>query len=415
MDYTYHIAKRLFFSTEQDKRVSRPAVRIALVGIAVGLAVMLVSIAVVIGFKHQVESNVVGLSSHIQLTSYQTGFSYEMAPIERPDSLPLWLGEVPNVRHIQRFTTKPGIIKLSDNVQTVVFKGVADDFDWDFLSERIVEGRLPGYGGDTLSVEVLVSRTLVNMLALGTGDNFISYFTRDERILARRWTVVGIFDTHFSEFDKTFVLADNRQIARLNGWEPGQTGGLEIFVKDIRQLPETDMLLYNRLFDISEQKGYTYYAQSVYDLNPEMFGWLDLLDMNVWFILILMIFVSGFNMISGLLILILERTRLIGLLKSMGADNGSVRRIFVWLSAMLIGKGLVWGNVLGLGLCALQYFFHILPLDPSVYYVSSVPIEFNWGYILLVNAGTVAASLLMMLLPTMLVSRIVPVKAIRFE
>ncbi|MBQ9200817.1 MAG: ABC transporter permease [Bacteroidales bacterium] len=415
MDYTYHIAKRLFFSTEQDKRVSRPAVRIALIGIAVGLAVMLISVAVVIGFKHQVESNVVGLSSHIQLTSYQSNFSYEMAPVEQSDSLPLWLADIPNVRHIQHFTTKPGIIKLSDNVQTVVFKGVASDFDWDFLQERMTDGRLPDYGSDTLSAEVLISRTLADLLELKTDDSFVSYFTRDERILARRWTISGIFDTHFSEFDKTFVLVDNRQIARLNGWEPGQTGGLEIFVDDIRRLPRTDMLLYERLFDIADSKGYTYYAQSVYDLNPEMFGWLDLLDMNVWFILILMIFVSGFNMISGLLILILERTRLIGLLKSLGADNAAVRRIFVWLSAMLIGKGLLWGNALGLGLCALQYFFHLIPLDPSVYYVASVPIEFNWFYILLINVGTVAASLLMMLLPTMLVSRIVPVKAIRFE
>lgn len=415
MNFEYFIAKRLFFHTENHKQVSRPAVRVAIIGIAVGLAVMLVSVAVVIGFKHQVEQNVVGLSSHIQITSYRSNYSYEMVPMNIPDSMPAVLSKIPNVRHVQRFSTKPGIIKTEDDVQTVVFKGVAEDFDWQFLSERLVDGALPDYTTAEASYQLLISEDMASLLHLRVGDTFISYFIKNEQVSARKWQIAAIFNTHFSEYDKTFVLVDERQIVRLNNWAPGETGGLELFVEDIRQLRETDYLIYESLFHMGNLESNAYYTQSVYDLNPEMFGWLDLLDMNVWLILILMIFVSGFNMISGLLILILERTNLIGMLKAMGADNVSLRKIFIYLSSFLIAKGLLWGNIIGLGVCALQYFFHIIPLDPAVYYIDAVPIELNLLYILLINIGTILASLLMILLPSGLVSRIHPVKAIRFD
>ena len=201
----------------------------------------------------------------------------------------------------------------------------------------------------------------------------------------------------------------------MNGWQPHQAGGLEIFVDDIRDIVDTDVAVYNRLFAFGSEQQLAYYTQSVYDLNPQIFGWLDLLDMNVWLILALMIFVSGFNMISSLLILILERTNLIGMLKAMGASNLSLRKVFLWLSTMLTLRGMFWGNIIGLGLCALQYFFHLIPLDAAVYYVSSVPVEFNFFLIILLNLGVAFASFLMMLLPSGLVSRIAPVKAIRFD
>ena len=447
MGYERFIARRLFFQTRQgtERPVSRPAVRIAVTGIAVGLAVMLVSVAVVIGFKHQIERNVVGVGSHLQVTSQRSGFSFEMEPIDLPDGLTDRLQAIPNVAHVQRFTTKPGVVKTGGEVQTVVFKGVAADFDWGFLSERLTAGRLPEYApaseaaavgpgraisgqdGDSdlspdsvstasgISVEVLISKYLANLLRLEPGDALVAYFTRGEQIAARKLRVSGVFDTHFPEFDKVFVLADCRLLARLNLWDDGQVGGLEISVDDIRQLGPTDVAVYDCLYDVGHLKGNAYYQQSVYELNPEMFGWLDLLDMNVWLILALMLLVSGYNMVSGLLILMLERTTLIGMLKAMGAPDFSVRRVFLHLSALLVGKGMLWGNVLGLGLCAVQYFFHVIPLDPDVYYVPFAPIEFNLWYILLVNLGTAVLSMLMMLLPTALVSRIVPVKSIRFD
>lgn len=413
--YERDIARRLFAVTSQTKQVSRPAVRIAIIGIAAGLAVMLLSVAIVLGFKHQVERNVIGLSSHIQVTAYQSNFSYEMAPMNYPDSLPSILLSVPNVRHVQRFSTKPGVIKTGDNVQAVVFKGVAPDFDWDFLSSKMVRGTLPDVGSDTLSTQILISETLADRLLADVGDAFISYFIRNDRITARKWTVCGVFNTHFSEYDDIFVLVDDRQLCRLNGWTAGQAGGLEVFVNDVHLVRETDDAVYARLLQVGHLQGIAYNTQSVYDLNPEIFGWLGLLDTNVWLILVLMAFVSGFNMISGLLILILERTELIGVLKAMGAGNRSVRRIFLHLASMLIVKGMGWGNVIGLGLCALQYFFHIIPLDSAVYYVDSVPVEWNLAAIIAVNLGCLASSLIMMLLPTAIISRIRPVKALRFD
>ena len=413
--FEYHIARRLFFEPQQDKQVSRPAVRIALIGMAVGLAVMIASVCIVIGFKHQVEANVMGLSSHIQVTNYHSNYSYEMVPIERPDTLPMLLQDIPNIRHIQRYTTKTGMLKTQDEVQAMIFKGVADDFDWAFLQDKIVAGDIPDYQAEAPSNEVLISQHTANLLRLSPGDDFYAYFTRDEQILARKWKVAAVFDTHFSEFDRHFLLLDNRQLARLNGWQPHQAGGLEIFVDDIRDIVDTDVAVYNRLFAFGSEQQLAYYTQSVYDLNPQIFGWLDLLDMNVWLILALMIFVSGFNMISSLLILILERTNLIGMLKAMGANNLLLRKVFLWLSTMLTLRGMFWGNVIGLGLCALQYFFHLIPLDAAVYYVSSVPVEFNFFLIILLNLGVAFASFLMMLLPSGLVSRIAPVKAIRFD
>ena len=413
--FEYHIASRLFFDRQQGKQVSRPAVRIALIGIAVGLAVMIAAVCIVIGFKHEVEAKVMGLSSHIQMSNYHSNYSYEMLPIERPDTLPALLSDIPNVAHVQKFTTKTGMLKTDEEVQAMVFKGIADDFDWTFLEARIEEGDVPDYRAEKMSDQVLISSYTARQMRLGVGDSFFAYFTRDEQILARKWRVAAIFDTHFSEFDRHFVLVDNRQLARLNGWDAGETGGMEIFVQDIRKLSDTDVEVYNRLFAFGSERNIAYYTQSVYELNPQIFGWLDLLDMNVWLILALMIFVSGFNMISGLLILILERTNLIGMLKAMGAANVSVRKIFLWLSAMLIGRGMLWGNVLGIGLCALQYFFHLIPLDPAVYYVSSVPVEFNVWLLLLLNVGVAFVSFLMMLLPSGLVGKIAPVKAIRFD
>lgn len=415
MSLEFFIAKRLFFKTEDQKQVSRPAVRIATLGIATGLAVMLIAVAVVVGFKHQVEKNIIGLSSHIQVTSYQSNYSYEMAAMELPEQLSKQLKSIPGVRHVQRFSTKPGMVKTEESFQTLVFKGFGPDFDWNFLKRYLLEGSLPELNNKLPSTQVLLSSEIARRLKLKPGDKLLCYFTRNEQLYTRQWELCGIFETHFSEFDKVFALVDDRQIVRLNAWEPEQAGGLEIFIDDIRDLSQVENDVYNLLFQTGNLSGNAYMVQSVYDLNPDMFGWLDLLDMNVWLILVLMIFVSGFNMISGLLILILERTNLIGMLKAMGADNVSVRKVFLYLSSFLIGRGMLWGNVLGLGLCLLQYFFGFLKLDPAVYYIDAVPVEWNLWNIIFLNLGTLLVSLLMILGPSALVAKISPVKAIRFD
>lgn len=420
MNLEYFIAKRLFFQKENEKKVSRPAVRIAIIGIAVGLAVMIVSVAVVIGFKHEVQQNLLGISSHFQVISYRSNYSYEMVPVEMPDSLPRLLADIPGVTHVQHFSTKPGMLKTENDMQAVVFKGAASDFDWHFFAEHLVAGRLPDFAtsdslSSSLSREILLSENMASLLRLQPGDEVLSYFIKGDYISARKWRISGLFNSHFAEYDNSFILADHRQIVRLNAWTPEQFGGLEIFIEDIRELQRLDTELYKKLFQSGHLEGNAYYMQSVYDLNPDLFGWLDLLDMNIWLILVLMIFVAGFNMISGQLILILERTNMIGMLKAMGADNLSLRKVFLYMSSFLIGKGLAWGNLIALLLCALQSIFHLIPLDPAVYYVSSVPVELHFGHWLLLNIGTIFVSMLIVLGPSALVARVVPVKAIRFD
>lgn len=413
MNLEYFIAKRLFFKGSHREKKSKPSVKIAIIGIAVGLAVMLIAWSVVMGFRREVRDKVIGINSHIQITSYYSNNTYEMNPVNTPDALLDSLRSVPGVRHVQRLFTKPGMIKTMDDFQTVIFKGADKDFDQSFLSKQIIKGSFPDYSKP--SNEVLISEYLSNLLKLKLGDSFLVYFVKAGSVSARKFKISGIFNTHFSEFDKNFLVADARHVQRLNKWEENQSAGLEVFFKSMDQFDKTEEGVYSKMMKIADHNEDSYYMRNLYEMSPDLFSWLNLLDMNVWLILILMICVSGFNIISGLLILILEHTNLIGMLKAMGARNVSIRKIFIYLSTFLIGKGLFWGNVIGLGCCLIQEYLHVIPLNPSTYYVDAVPIELDLMYILAVNAGTVIISLVVVLIPTALISRINPVKAIRFE
>ena len=262
--------------------------------------------------------------------------------------------------------------------------------------------------------QVVLSKYLANLMGLKLGDSFYTYFIQ-EKVRARKFKIVGIYSTNFIEYDKLFILADMRQVQALNDWSPDSFSGLEILVNDFNRIDELGDKVYDVTANKFNKEGNAYTTQTIKQLNPQIFSWLSLLDMNVWVILLLMLAVAGFNMISGLLILILERTNMIGILKSMGSTNWSVRKIFLYHSAFLIGKGMLWGNVIGLSLCAIQYFTGIIPLDPQSYYVATVPVSFNWLYILLLNLGTLVASLLMMVGPSYLITKINPAKIIRYE
>jgi lipoprotein-releasing system permease protein len=409
----FFIAKRIHFQ-QGRKNISRPAVRIATIGIALGLAVMIIAIAVVVGFKQEIRNKTIGFGGHIQITNFDNNNTYEMNPIKADKALIKKIMSVDGVTHVQRFATKPGIIKTNTEFEGIVIKGIDAGFDWKFFKSNLVEGKIIDVSGSTPGNQVVISKYLTNLLGLKLGDSFYTYFIQD-RVRARKFKIVGIYSTNFVDYDKLFVLADMRQVQELNDWPSDSFSGLEVLISDFDKIDDVGDAVYAVTANRFNKEGSAFTTQTIKQLNPQIFSWLDLLDMNVWVILILMLAVAGFNMISGLLILILERTSMIGILKSMGATNWSIRKIFLYHSFFLIGKGMLWGNFIGLSLCAIQYYTGVIPLDAEAYYVSTVPITFNWLYIILLNLGTFFASLLMMIGPSYLITKINPAKIIRYE
>ncbi len=402
----WKIARKLYFSEKDNHQSCRPAVRVALGGIIIGVMVMLVAISVVVGFKKEITQKVVGFGSHIQVVNFDNNSTYELQPIRITDSLVNTLQQIPHVKHVSMFASKPGIIKTDSAFQGIVFKGT--DY-WDYFEQNLVEGNVPKNPN-----EVLLSTILAEQLQLHLEDGFLCYFIEEE-LRVRKLYVSGIYNTCMSELDEVFVLGDIEMVRRLNHWDTDQVSGMEILVDDFSHLDEVSDAVYYATVDQLDADGNAFYTQNLKQLNPQIFGWLDLLDMNVVIIILLMCCVSGFSIITGLIILILDSITLIGTLKALGADNQFVRRIFIYQSIMLITKGMLWGNLLGLALCLLQHFTHMIPLDAASYYVSYVPMAFPWGWWLLLNLGTLALSWLILLAPSSIVTQISPAKVMHFE
>ncbi len=415
MSVEFFIAKRIYKGDKKnEKRVSSPAIKIAISGIALGLAIMIVSVCIIVGFKKQIREKVVGFGSHIQITSFNNESDYEDHPIAISDSLKTYLSGHPQVRHIQKYVTKPGIIKTKEDFLGIVLKGVSDDYDWSFFEKNIVEGKVINLNDSNSASQAILSRYVANKLHLELGDKFTTYFVQ-EPVRARQFEIVGIYETNFEEYDKLFAVVDFDVLSKLNRWDDDMATGIELIVKDFNKLDATTQELFFSVVSQKDRLGNNLYSRSIKDINPMIFNWLSLLDMNVWVILVLMTLVSGFTMISGLLIIILERTNMIGMLKSMGARDFSIRKVFLYLSAFLIGQGMIWGNAIALVFCVAQSHFQILKLDPATYYLDSVPIDLNPIYIILLNVATLIVSLLMMLGPSYLVAKITPAKSIKFE
>lgn len=414
MKFDFFIARRIYGNHEGRRQVSKPAVRIAMSGIAIGLAVMIVSVAVVIGFKREVREKVIGFGSHIQIGNFDSTTSYETQPVTVTDSLMSVLRRVGGVRHVQRFSTKPGMIKTDNDFQGMVLKGIGQEYDLSFFRDHLVEGELPQFTDSAASGQVVISRSLARKLGLSLGDKIFTYYIQDD-VRARRLTVKGIYETNFSDYDNLFLLTDLYTVGRLNNWEPGQVTGAELQVEDFGRVEQTAGAVSSLVDNRTDEYGGAYYTQTIMQLNPQVFAWLGLLDMNVWVILVLMTGVAGFTMISGLLIIILERTNMIGILKALGAGNSRIRRIFLWFSVFLIGRGMLWGNVIGITICLVQSHFKVIKLNPQTYYVDTVPMDFNGWLFILLNAGTLLVSVLMLLGPSFLITRIAPSRAIRFE
>ncbi|GHT61956.1 ABC transporter permease [Bacteroidia bacterium] len=415
MTSEFFIARRIFQNKEGEKNISPPAVRVAVISIALGLVVMILAVAIVIGFKKEVRNKVIGFGSHIQITNFDSNSYYEMKPIVVGDTLFNLLQNYPNISHVQRFSTKPGIIKTDEDSQGAVFKGVDENYDWRFFKQNLLEGEIPLIRPDSTITDILISKKIADKLNLKSGDSFLAYFVRQDDISPRKFHIAGIYQTNFSDYDKLFVLVDIKQIRRINQWDADMASGLEMTVKDYEQLDQTADALYFDMQSHTDRLGNAFNTRSIKQLNQMLFAWLDVLDINVVIILILMIIVAGFSMISGLLIIILERANMIGTLKVLGGNNVSIRKIFLYVSAFLIGKGLFWGNLIALSICFIQKYTGILKLDPETYDLSEVPVEINWFYIFLVNLGTLIVTLLLLIGPSYLVAKISPAKTIRFE
>jgi len=411
-----YIARRVFSQKGIKKGIASKIVSIAVASISLGLAIMIISVAVLLGFKKEVREKVIGFGAHFQIVNYDSNASFETHPIAVDSNLVAEYLKVEHVTHIQQFATKPGIIKTNLEIHGMVLKGVDANYNWTFFKANLVEGNIPDVSGNEPSNEVIISENVSQMLKLKVADNLYCYFYNEgERTPRnRRFIITGIYRSSMAEFDDLFLLGDIRQVKQLNGWHSSEISGYEVYINDFKLLDEVfNHLREVTLNNVSEQSMLRVF--SIVRKYPMVFDWLSVLDMNVWVLLVLMILVAGINMISGLLIVIIERSQMIGILKAMGYSNFNIRKVFLYLSAFLSMRGLLWGNVIGIGLCLFQYFTGILTLDPVSYYLDSVPIVFNIGYILLINIGTLISIVAMIILPSMFISKISPVDAISFE
>jgi lipoprotein-releasing system permease protein len=408
------IARRLIKERSKGTAFSRPINVIAIIGIALGLAVMILAVAILTGFKQQIRDKVAGFGAHIQVVNFDANISYETVPVSASQPFIDKLKSHPGIKNIQVFATKAGIIKTDDNIQGVVLKGIGSDYDWSFFESNMVEGETVTVSDTVRTDNVIISKKVADMLGLKLGDSFSMFFVQDPPRM-RKFTIRGIYETSLEEFDKTYLFCDIEHIRSLNGWEEEQVSGFEVFIDDFDELDAmTDVVRDAIGYKVSGEEEQLK-VTNIRGRYPQIFDWLGFQDTNVIIILILMILVAGFNMISGLLILILEKTNMIGVLKAMGSGNKLIRNIFLYQAAWLTAKGLLWGNVIGLGLAMLQMKTGIISLDPSSYYLKSVPINLDPLHIILLNAGTMIAIILMLLIPSQLIARITPVKAIRYN
>src|ERR1035437_24387 len=405
MNIEFFISKKII---SNNKGFSKPIVKIAILGITLGLAVMILTLAVVTGFQKEIRDKVIGFGSHIQITNYDNNESYEGTSIDRNQPFLADLKKYSPIRHLQSFATKAGIIKTKTELQGVVVKGVGSDFDWEFFRKNIIAGSPFTVSDSGKSDKILISKFHAEKLKLKLNDTLIIYFIQNQQQRARKFSVCGIYQTGLGDmFDQIYVIADIAHIQKLNGWNKNSIGGFEILLNDYNKLDVATEF-------VNSSVGYKFGAKSIKELNRQMFSWLDAQDINAIVVVTLMALVAAINMISALHILILERTNMIGTVKALGMTNLSVRKIFLYNASYLIGRGLLWGNIVGISICLLQKQFHLISLDQATYYLAYVPVNFNLLSVIFLNVGTFVLCLVMLLIPSYIITYITPVKAMKF-
>lgn len=411
MNYEYFIAKRIIGSKAYKSSISAPIIKIGMAAIAIGIIVMMIAIATGIGLQQKIRDKAVAFNGHVTISSFDSNASSEsQIPISINQEFYPKFNQVEGISHIQGVATKFGIIRTETDFEGIVLKGVGVDYDWSYIEEFLIEGKLPKYS-ETINNDVLISKYLANRLTFNVGDSFHMYFVKDDENkppFIRKFNIVGIYNSGFQELDEKYFIGDIKHVQRLNKWKKDEIGNFEVFIEDYNDLEAKGIEIY-------QNTPSTFNTQTVSQKYATIFEWIGIFDKNIYGIISIMIIVAGINMITALLVLILERTQMIGILKALGSNNLSIRKVFLYNASYLIVLGLFWGNLIGLGLLFIQKQFKLFPLDPSVYYVTEVPIYINLTYIIALNLGTFLLCLIMLLVPSYIITKITPVKAIRFE
>ena len=417
MNLEYFIAKRLITAKNHKSSISGPIIKIAVSAIAIGIIMMLVSVATGIGLKKEIRDKISAFNGHISVTNYDSNQSEEtLSPISTKQDFYPKFTAVPEVTHIQAIATKQGIIRTENTFEGTILKGVGKDYDWQSIKGYILEGKIPDVNSN-LNNEIIISKFLANRLHLKLGDKFITFFLKNEVNKypnKRNFEIVGIFDSGFQEFDANYIIGDIRHIQRMNKWEKDEVGAFEVFVNDFDKIEELGAKVYKATFN-KQNQAKPFDSKTIVEKYYFIFEWLKMFDINIQIILIVMIFVATINMVVALLVLILERTQMIGILKALGGNNWSIRKIFLYNALYLIGKGLFWGNAIGIGLLLLQKHFGIVKLNPENYYVNQAPVYIGIENILLLNLLTVVICFLILLIPSYIITKISPIKAIRYN
>lgn len=415
MNLPLFLSKKIYGDKSTKQKVSRPAIRIATIGVAIGMAVMIITVSVVIGFKHTIRDKVIGFGSHIQVTNFMTMQSTDPYPVCINDSLMTVLRNSEGIAHVGRYSLTQGILKTDADFLGITFKGIGPEYSTSFLSSNLTSGECPVFSDTKSTNKVLISQMTADKLRLKVGDKVFAYFVSENDVRARRFTVSGIYNTNMTQFDSNICFADLYTVNRLNGWQDGECTGAELTVAVFSKLEETSENIVSRINKRADSNGNVITSQTVYEAYPQVFSWLELLDVNVWIILALMVCVAGFTMISGLLIIILERTQMIGTLKALGATNATIRHTFLWFAVFIIGRGLLIGNIIGIGLVLLQMYTGMVTLDASTYYVSTAPMELNIPLIIIINAATLIVCVSVLIAPSYLISHIHPARSMKYE
>ena len=412
--FTWYVARRLFQHTDDVKRVSKPAIRIATLGVAIGVATMLISTSIVLAFQDEIRNKVIGFGSHIQILNYETQSSEQYEPIVFNEETLSLLDSVPGAKYVAPFCLKPGMLKTDDAFMGILFKGIGSRYDYSFFRNHLVDGDLKPFQDTVSTNKLIISQSLSKQMNLSVGSTVYAYFFEDN-IKARKFTVSAIYCTNLTDFDKKLVFTDVTTVRKILGFDTYQYSGAEIKLSDFNLLNKANAYIINNVNRTQDSYGAYYTSMTIFEMYPQIFAWLQLLDLDVWVILILMVCVAGFTMISGLLIIILERTNFIGVMKALGATNSRMRHIFLYFSSFIVLRGLVIGNILAAVLIFIQKQWQVVHLDSAVYYVDAVPVCVNWLYFLIINLATLLICVLALIIPSYLISNIHPARSIRFE
>ena len=411
MNYELFIAKRIITAKEHKGSISSPIIKIAIVAIALGIIIMMITIASVVGLQEKIREKISGFNGHIQLTNFDTNNSeVTLFPISTDQEFYPNFSSVDGIKKVQVYATKAGIIRTEENWEGIVMKGVGTDYDWTFFKEYLVKGSFPTYS-EKRSIEVLLSQHIADRMQFDIGDEFNTLFLKEDPNKLpsiRLFKLVGIYNSGFKDFDESIMIGDIKQIQRLNKWKENEVGGFEVFIDDFDKIEEKGDLIYGEIPSNIN-------AQTITHKFPGIFEWIKLLDTNIMIIIIIMILVAGINMITALLVLILERTQMIGILKALGSNNWSVRKLFLYNASHIIFRGLFWGNLIGISILLIQYYFSVITLNPETYYVNVAPVSISFAMIIVLNIGTLLLCLLMLIIPSWIITKISPVNAIKFE